>query len=66
MLHLRLNRLLQRPSPVPTSGWVHAVCQPWSDVGTLFRRKQVAIVGEDNKFRVLTASEVSDYLEEVE
>lgn len=27
---------------------------------------EVAIVGEDRKFRVLTPSEVSDYLEEVE
>ena len=27
---------------------------------------EVAIVGEDQKFRVLTAAEVSDYLEEVE
>ena len=27
---------------------------------------QVGIVGEDNKFRVLTPSEVADYLEEVE
>ena len=27
---------------------------------------EVAIVGEDQKFRVLTPSEVSDYLEEVE
>jgi hypothetical protein len=29
-------------------------------------RVQVGIVGEDNKFRVLTAAEVADYLEEVE
>ncbi len=27
---------------------------------------EVAIVGEDQKFRVLTPAEVSDYLEEVE
>lgn len=27
---------------------------------------EVAIVGDDNKFRVLTSAEVSDYLEEVE
>ena len=27
---------------------------------------EVAIVGDDQKFRVLTAAEVSDYLEEVE
>ena len=27
---------------------------------------EVAIVGEDQKFRVLTSAEVSDYLEEVE
>ena len=27
---------------------------------------EVAVVGEDGKFRVLSASEVSDYLEEVE
>ena len=27
---------------------------------------EVAIVGDDMKFRVLTSSEVSDYLEEVE
>ena len=27
---------------------------------------EVAIVGEDHTFRVLTAAEVSDYLEEVE
>lgn len=27
---------------------------------------EVAIVGEDMKFRVLTPSEVSDYLEEVD
>lgn len=27
---------------------------------------EVAVVGDDHKFRVLTASEVSDYLEEVE
>jgi hypothetical protein len=27
---------------------------------------QVGIVGEDNKFRVLTPAEVADYLEEVE
>ena len=27
---------------------------------------EVAIVGEDHVFRLLTASEVSDYLEEVE
>lgn len=27
---------------------------------------ELAIVGDDNKFRVLTPSEVSDYLEEVE
>jgi 20S proteasome subunit alpha 2 len=27
---------------------------------------EVAVVGDDHKFRVLTAAEVSDYLEEVE
>lgn len=30
------------------------------------RRMQVGIIGEDNKFRVLSPSEVADYLEEVE
>jgi hypothetical protein len=29
-------------------------------------RLQVAIIGADRKFRVLTASEVQDYLQEVE
>ncbi len=34
--------------------------------GKLTARAEVAIVGDDNKFRILTSSEVSDYLEEVE
>lgn len=50
----------------PDCSWFNACRLASTNEDQGFLLAQVGIVGEDNKFRVLTAAEVADYLEEVE